>query len=210
MPVYMWQMSVPTLHILAGSGDREACKELLVREVMRVDDLDWDEASHRVEEIEDSGSAVRQLFSLPYKFGIILAIGLGLGCILLVFEYNTVLAFNEYYVTRPVPDQKDLASVLEVGAFSFEWVGPAITLGSFILIGLQLARGQMMNMGYAPFSGFVRSLRARRMSSKFPQYNHDVLKRFSKSAPLSGRGVLSASKSASRRRGQTRDTNTGR
>jgi hypothetical protein len=39
------------------------------------------------------------LATLPYKIGIVSAVGAGIISIPMIFEYNTVLWFNELYVT---------------------------------------------------------------------------------------------------------------
>ena len=52
--------------------------------------------------------------TLPYKIGIFAALTAAVCSVPLVFDLNTVLCFNELFVTTDIPEDKDLETPLEV------------------------------------------------------------------------------------------------
>lgn len=58
-----------------------------------------------------------------------------------------------------------------------------IALGqvSFFLLTLQFARSQMLNLGAAPYSDWLKKRRAARLVAEFPKYNHKIVEEFAMS-----------------------------
>lgn len=127
--------------------------------------------------------------TLPYKLGIVTAVSVATLSIPMIFEINTVLWFNELYVTSDVPEAKDLETPLEVGSFAWNWMEPPLGQASFFLLCMQYARAQMQNLGIKPYTESFRHRRAARLVEAFPQYNRYVLESFSEGDPLSGAPV---------------------
>jgi hypothetical protein len=50
------------------------------------------------------------------------------------------------------------------------------------LLALQFARAQIENLGYRPYTQFVKQWRGERIASIFPQYDASILIRFSKTS----------------------------
>jgi hypothetical protein len=44
----------------------------------------------------------------------------------MIFHLDTVLWFNDYYVTSDVPEAKDLETPLEVGSWAWNWMEPPL------------------------------------------------------------------------------------
>ena len=53
------------------------------------------------------------------KVGIATAVTAAVVSIPMIFDINTVMYFNEIYVTSDVPDAKDLETPLEVGSWAW-------------------------------------------------------------------------------------------
>jgi hypothetical protein len=111
------------------------------------------------------------------------------GCLPMIFEYNTVLWFNELYVTSDVPDAKDLETPLEVGSFAWNWMEPPLGAISFFLLCMQYSRSQMQNLGIKPYTSWFKARRAARLCAEFPRYNKNVIISFSEGDALAGTDV---------------------
>ena len=96
------------------AGDQEAREERLIREIMAKDNVTWPEALPVFQKIVQSNRKALFLSTLPYKIGIVTAVGAGLISFPLIFHLDTVLIFNENFVTTDVPEAKDLETPLEV------------------------------------------------------------------------------------------------
>jgi hypothetical protein len=164
-----------------------ACRERLIREIMAVHSISWDDAQPKMKEIEYANkafgtkltSAVGYLASTPYFVGVTASVTAGIASIPLVFDLESAKMFNEYYVTADVAEEKDLETWLEVGSWTWSWMEPVLGQVSFLLLCLQFARNQMFNLKWRPYSHALRNIRSRRLQSTFPQYNAMVLHQFS-------------------------------
>jgi len=125
--------------------------------------------------------------TLPYKIGIVSAVTAGIVSIPMVFQYDLVIWFNEFFVTAgivramvhinplsrsnflDVPEAKDLETALEVGGFAWNWMEPPLGTISFFLLCMQYARSQMQNLGAKPYTKSMLHMRANRLCKEFPQ-----------------------------------------
>ena len=119
------------------------------------------------------------MFTLPYKVGIASALVVGIGSIPLIYHLDSVLWFNEQYVTSDVPDDKDLETPLEVSSWSWNWMEPSMGTASFFLLCMQYARNQLQNLDAKPYTKMMLHRRANRVSTEFSKYNAHVVKEFS-------------------------------
>lgn len=99
LPREFEEMSNDTITILARMGDQEAREERLIREIMRCDDVDWQSAQPRFQEMRDANRTGMWLATFPYKVGLVASVSGAVLSIPMVFDYNTILWFNEHYVT---------------------------------------------------------------------------------------------------------------
>ena len=119
------------------------------------------------------------IYTLPYKIGITSALVAGFVSFPMIFHIDTVLWFNELYVTADVPEAKDLETPLEVGGFAWNWMEPPLGAISFFLLCMQYARAQMQNLGIKPYTSWIKHRRARRLHSEFPKYDVNIVASFS-------------------------------
>jgi hypothetical protein len=119
------------------------------------------------------------VYTLPYKIGITSALVAGFACFPLIFEIDTVLWFNENYVTADIPEPKDLETPLEVGGFAWNWMEPPLGAVSFFLLCMQYARAQMQNLGVKPYTHWIKHRRAQRLIREFPKYDPLLLSDYS-------------------------------
>lgn len=99
MPKTYEDLSNDTLFILASMGNQEAREERLIREIMAVNKCTWEHAQPIFIEMCRANKVGMSIATLPYKVGILSAVTAAFASIPLVFDLNTVLWFNELFVT---------------------------------------------------------------------------------------------------------------
>lgn len=184
MPHDFSEMRHEVILQLCVEGVYDARREALIRNVMAVDSIEYDEASHVVDEISKVNRSGMTLAHAPYHLGLAGSLGVGLFSFPLVFDYDTVSKFNERFVTADVPEAKDLQTWLEVGSWSWGWMEPVIGQVSFVLLVLQFARNQMLNLGLRPYGNTLKENRATSLEHKYPQYDRVFVRWFAKSDTL--------------------------
>lgn len=172
---------------LCVEGSHQARREALVRNVMTVDNVEHDDAAKVVSKISEENRSHMYLEYLPYHTGIATAGIFGAVSFPMVFQKETVLWFNDKFVTAEVPESADLETILEVGSFSWSWMEPIIGQASFIFLVLQFVRSQAINLGLKPYGHKVLGVRSKRMCKKYPQYDPIFLEWFSESDALYGK-----------------------
>ena len=105
-----------------------------------MDSVDYQAACKTFEVIEKANKEFSFIKTMPYKIGIASALTAGFASIPLCFDIGTAVWFNENYVTTDVPEPKDLETMLEVGAWTWNWMEPPLGQISFFLLCLQFAR----------------------------------------------------------------------
>jgi len=178
LPRFYSEMSNEVLLVYCAQNDPEAHQERLIREIMAVDNVEWDVAHKKVGEIAATNKMGMSLATVPYKIGLGMAVTAGLASIPLVFHLDTALWFNEHFVTAEVAEPEDLETWLEVGAWTWNWMEPPLGQISFFLLTLQFARNQMLNLGAKPYTHWLQQYRARRLEKVYPQYNAKILSDF--------------------------------
>lgn len=154
----------------------------MAREIMHVDGVTWDEAQPKLEALITESHEGASLALLPYKGVIYGAIGVGIMTFPLCFHLDSVLAFNDAFVTADVAEPKDLETWLEVGSWSWNWMEPPLGQISFFLLCLQLSRDQARNIGRKSYSEKLKLKRAMTFASKYPQYSNKVVVDLAESA----------------------------
>jgi len=181
MPREMKEFPNDTLLMLAARGDHEARTECLVREIMSVEDKNWEDAQPLMKEVQAEALKSLQLAKLPYRAAIATAVVGGLATFPLCFHLGSVEWFNELYVTADHAEAKDLETWLEVGSWSWNWMEPPLGQLSFFLLTLQYARAQMQNIGLKPYTEWLCNRRGSALAAKFPQYNERLLTEYAHS-----------------------------
>jgi len=180
MPREVYEYPPDVLLLMAENGDWDAAKERVVREIMCVDHVSWDEAQPTFDKINKANTKGMFLAAFPYRLGVFTALTAFLGSFPMVFDLHTALVFNELYVTTDVPPPEDLETWLEVGSWTWNWMEPPLGQLSFALLCLQFSRAQMQNMNIKPYTQWLKDTRARRLALEFPQYNGKILEDFAR------------------------------
>jgi hypothetical protein len=182
---------LPNELIIAAAieGDQEAVEERLIREIMAVESLNWDDARPIFLEMVQENRKGLFMITLPYKIGVVSAVVAGVVSLPMVFDYNTVLWFNEFYVTSDVPEAKDLETPLEVGSWAWNWMEPPLGQVSFFLLCMQFARAQLQNLDKKPYTEYIKATRARRLCQAYPKYSPSIVTAFSKGDSLGGGSI---------------------
>jgi hypothetical protein len=158
----------------------EACRECIVRDIMVVDQIEYDDAMKIFKKIAETNREGMQIYALPFYTGFGAAFTGGFLSIPLVFNLNTVNWFNDHFVTAEMPPPEDLMTILEVGSASWGWMEPILGQISFFLLCMQFARSQLQNLGIRPYYNWQRNKRAEYLVSQFPQYDAEFLRSYSK------------------------------
>ncbi|EKX42616.1 hypothetical protein GUITHDRAFT_111299 [Guillardia theta CCMP2712] len=175
------QMSNDALLMYVAQGDHDAHRERLLREIMVVDNVTWKDAHKRLNEMEAASKRGMFIATVPFKTGIALGVVGSIAAVPLVFQLDTALWFNEYFVTADVAEPEDLETWLEVGAWTWNWMEPPIGQLSFLLLCLQFARNQMLNYGAKPYTARLKQYRAGRLCGLYPQYSRSIVSEFAMS-----------------------------
>ena len=128
MPKHYNEMPNGVLLTMAASGDQQAREERVIREIMSVDGIEWQDARVTFHKILTANRNGLFLATLPYKVGIFASFTAGMLSFPMIFHLDTVLVFNDYFVTTDVPDDKDLETPLEVGSWAWNWMVSALSL----------------------------------------------------------------------------------
>ena len=179
MPRHYNEMPNDILLTMAASGDQQAREERVIREVMSVDGIEWQAARGRFHNILNANRRGLFLATLPYKVGIFLSFSAGVLSFPMIFHLDSVLLFNDYFVTTDVPDDKDLETPLEVGSWAWNWMEPPLGQISFFLLCMQYARAQLENLGAKPYTASYKARRAANLCKEFPMYDVTILTSFS-------------------------------
>jgi len=102
----------------------------------------------------------------------------------MVFHKDTVTYFNHHHVTTDVPEPADMETVYEIGAWAWNWMEPALGTASFTLLAFQFMRAQMQNMDLKPYTGMVKSFKAKRLAAAFPEYDQNIVKDFARTSSM--------------------------
>ena len=152
----------------------EACRECIVRDIMAVDHIEYDDAMKIFKKIAETNRRFMNISALPFYAGFGAAFTGGILSIPLVFEINCVTKFNDKFVTAEMPPLDELETYLEVGSASWGWMEPVLGQISFFLLCMQFSRAQLKNLGIRPYYNWQRNKRADYLVSQFPQYKAEV------------------------------------
>mmetsp|Transcript_18335 Transcript_18335/g.25436 ORF Transcript_18335/g.25436 Transcript_18335/m.25436 type:complete len:279 (-) Transcript_18335:49-885(-) len=180
MPLSCQEMDNASLITLAALKNHSARTEVLKRHIMVTDEVNYEEACRTFAKVAHYNRKGMLMHTVPYKIGIVAALGGAFASVPLCFHYDTVSYFNESYVTADVPDAKDLETFLEVGSWAWNWMEPVLGQISFFLLCLQYSRSQLKNLGIKPYTHMIKDMRANQLAQEFPRYDAKILKDYSK------------------------------
>lgn len=158
----------------------EACRECIIRDIMVVDQIEYDDAMKIFKKIAETNRRGMQLYALPFYTGFGAAFTAGIFSVPLVFHLDMVNWFNDKFVTAEMPPPEDVVTALEVGSASWGWMEPILGQVSFFLLCMQFARSQLQNLGVRPYFNWQRNMRAEYLVTQFPEYDAEFLRNYSK------------------------------
>jgi len=168
------------IQIMAVDGDSDAKEERLIRNIMSVDGVSWEEARGTFQIIKQQNRSGVTLLKMPYYVGIFTAVTSAFASIPLCFDLHSVMQFNEAFVTQPIPDAEDLETPLEVGIWAWNWMEPPLGQVSFFLLCMQFARAQLQNIHAKPYTEWIKASRAAKICATYPQYSTAILDDFAR------------------------------
>lgn len=174
------------LFVMSSAGEYGARKERLVREIMRVDKVDWTTARSKVDtEINVRNDRGKWLVTLPYRLGVFLGLSAGISAVPLVFHRPTAVWFCENFVNEDMPEGgiESLDTIWKVGNWTWGWMEPYLGTASFVLLALQFTRIHMQRLHLKPYTEMMLSWRADRLARDFPEYDRSIVRDFSKADP---------------------------
>ncbi|CAD7946285.1 unnamed protein product [Amoebophrya sp. A120] len=178
-------------HHCGPGGIHDANEERLIREIMKVQKVEYQHAVYKLMEIQEhiiGGNTIfRHIGLMPYKVGMATAGILGISTVPLIFHKNTVLWFNDLFVTADLPEQKDLETWLEVGGFAWNWMEPLIGQLSFMFLVAQYMRSQLLNLGLKPYTGMLIKYRCDRAVEHYPEFSATILTDYATTISWEGR-----------------------
>ena len=160
----------------AQGGCLGASRERLAREIMIVDNVSHEDALEVVRGMARKNVEGLTMSLLPYNLGIGIACIAGYVSIPAVFSLEFAKAFNEVAVTTDVPQASDLNTMLEVGMWAWNWMGPPLGTVSFYMLCVQYARDQGENIGHKPYHTILEEKQGKKLAAAYPQYHKIIVR----------------------------------
>ena len=140
VPCNYKDMNNTSLATLGAMENHVALEEMLKRQIMATDKVNYQEASRIFLEIEKSNHQFEYPMAFPFQVSIVLLAAGACLSIPMVFHLPTVEYFNEHFVTADHPQPKELETALEVGSWSWQWMEPVLGTSTFVLLCMQYMR----------------------------------------------------------------------
>jgi hypothetical protein len=181
------QMCNEDLLLLSELGRHSAHKERLLREIMEVDKVGWEQAHHKLYEMDDYNERYYWLQSMPYRIGILLASFGAVGSSAFVFWPPAAEWFGDTFAREDLPEGCEKVSdltLLQVGSWTWGWMEPLMGTLSFVLLCFQFSRSCMWKLNMRPYTELMQRQRANRLASHYPQYDVGIVRNWAKHLPM--------------------------
>lgn len=174
------QLTNENVLVLALQGSYEACREHMVREVMRADKIPtYAEASVVVLGIEEQ--AIKRLEEANSFYVIPLGLSVVGAALSVPLVYDMMLgqATNNYLVHAAVEEPENLETMWEVSAWTWTWMEPALGVGSFVVLCFQMIDIWLDRMGRPLRQERTRASVAKDIcdTPEYQKYKRGVLRR---------------------------------
>jgi hypothetical protein len=190
LPLSVSELSNETLMLMAEQGVSAACMERLIRHIMNVDGISYDEAHKRQVELDKKAFIMLDMSFWPmYTMIGACALG-GLLCFPMVYEKHTAELMNYLFVNSDVPEPGEMNNMWDVGSWSWEWMEPLMGTAATAILFVQLARGVCEDLEIPVYHQRVRIMIGGKLASQYPQYDKDIIKNFVKTLNMSGEETL--------------------
>lgn len=188
-PAHVSELGHESLAELAMQGNHNAHRERLLREVMCVDGVNWEEAHKVLAKMDVYKERYYWLESAPYRLGMAGAVVAAVAATLLVFCKPFALAYGTQVAGEDLPDgveSIDQMTTNQVGTWTWSWMEPMIGTASFVLLCCQFTRAQVLKINMKPYGEYILQWRADRLANKFSQYDRSMVRAWAKHMPRVG------------------------
>jgi len=188
-PAHVSELGHESLAELAMLGNHVAQRERLLREIMCVEGVSWEEAHATLRKFDAYNERYYWYESLPYRIGITAAtVGAAAACLLVFYKpvaqfYATEIAGEE------LPEgHNDIQNMTtnQVGTWTWSWMEPMIGTASFVLLCCQFTRTQAIKLCMKPYAEHVLQWRANLLAHRYPQYDRSMVRAWAKHMPRVG------------------------
>lgn len=186
-PTHVSQIANRPLFELSMHGSHSANKERLLREIMQVEMLTWEEAHQKLAEMDEYNEKYYWSETMLYRIGLFGAtIGGVLGSAMVFYRpvaefYGMNVAGEE--LPEGVKDISDM-TINQVGAWTWNWMEPMIGTASFVILCSQFGRAQMWKLNMRPYTEAMLRLKANRLARQYPQYDTGIVRAWAKHLPM--------------------------
>jgi|EP00927_Polykrikos_kofoidii_P012887 hypothetical protein len=185
-PARVSELGTQSLAELAMHGNRCAHRERLIREIMCVDKVSWEEANEKMSELSKCNGRFYWIDMAPYLLGIFGAISAGVCGTAMVFSKPVA----EFYATAVAGETlpESVVSIEEmttnqVGAWTWTWMEPMIGTASFVLLCCQFARSSAVRMNMQTYTDIMMQRRSERLVRLYPEYKNSTVKAWARHPP---------------------------
>ncbi|KAJ1450756.1 hypothetical protein M885DRAFT_531404 [Pelagophyceae sp. CCMP2097] len=185
MPRFIYEYSNEMLFYAARDMTaHDVHQERLIREIMVVDNIGYDEAAEEMRLMFRHNSEQSWYLMVPFHAGLGICVISALCSVPFVFNPTAATGFAALIGATPEEPLAAGVGMANVGSWSWPWMEPLIGTASFAILCLQLLRALMLNLAYRPYLDSVQSYRANSLADAFPQYDRPIVKDFGRSQPL--------------------------
>lgn len=185
-PTHVCEMSHESLAELAMIGNHSAHRERLVREIMAVDSVSWEDAHDVLAQLDEYNEKYYWVESFPYRIGVPFNILCVIAGTMLVFNRPLALWYAENIAGEELPEgvtDINEMTMNQVGAWTWSWMEPMLGVATFVLLCFQFSRAQVSKMNMKTYGEHILQWRASRLARGFPQYDSSMVKAWAKHMP---------------------------
>lgn len=186
-PTHVSQIGNVSLFELAMHGKHSANKERLIREIMQVDGLSWEDAHAKLNEMDVCNEEYYWRDTMPYRIGILGALFGAVAGTAMVFFRPVAQYYGLEIAGEDLPEGvEDISSmtVNQVGTWTWSWMEPMIGTASFVILCSQFARAQMWKLNMRPYTESMLRTRANRLAKEYPHYDAGIVRAWAKHMPM--------------------------
>lgn len=185
-PTHVCEMNHGALAGLSMLGNQSANRERLIREIMAVDNVSWEDAHEVLAKLDDYNHKFHPLESLPYRLGVPFNIFCVIVGSMLVFWKPVAVWYAENVAGEELPEGvTDISEMTtnQVGAWTWSWMEPMIGVATFVLLCCQFSRAQVTKLKMMTYGEHILQWRADRLARRFPEYDGTIVRAWAKHLP---------------------------
>merc|ERR1712176_1114562 len=184
-PAHVSELGHQSLAELAMMGNHSAQRERLLREIMCVDGVSWEQAHKVLAKMDVYNERYYWIESAPYRVGITVAIISAILSTLMVFYRPVAFWYGIEVAGEDPPEDPDIdeMTVNQIGSWTWTWMEPMIGTASLVLLCCQFLRTQAVKMNMKTYGENFLQWRADRLARRFPDYDRSMVRAWAKHMP---------------------------